>query len=83
MYEILDESHDDKYFSNNLVFQLVLEGVKEKQIQDALRMEAQNICREIEQASILQDFYKIKLVRLEDQVKDPSLFTWNQIIVLF
>ncbi|CAA6673888.1 unnamed protein product [Spirodela intermedia] len=49
---------------------LVLESVKERQVQDALRMEIRNMNRDIEQANVSLDFYNLKVVRLEDQMRN-------------
>lgn len=50
------------------LLQLVLEGVKERQVQDAIRMEIANMNRDIEEANVSLDYYNLKVVRLEDQV---------------
>ncbi|CAA6671817.1 unnamed protein product [Spirodela intermedia] len=49
---------------------LVLESVKERQVQDALRMEIRNMNRDIEQANVSLEFYNLKVVRLEDQMRN-------------
>ncbi|KAK6285436.1 hypothetical protein POUND7_011615 [Theobroma cacao] len=50
-----------------VLFQLVLEGVKAKQLQDALLLEKHTMEKEIQQASASLDFYEMKAARIEDQ----------------
>lgn len=48
---------------------LVLEGVRARQLQDALRLEKQTMEDELRQASASMDFYSMKGVRIEDQLR--------------
>ena len=51
-----------------VLFQLVLEGVKAKQLQGALLLEKHTMEREIQQANASLDFYDMKAARVKDQV---------------
>ena len=51
-----------------VLFQLVLEGVKAKQLQGTLLLEKHTMEKEIQQASASLDFYEMKAARIEDQV---------------
>ncbi|XP_022733211.1 E3 ubiquitin-protein ligase BRE1-like 1 isoform X2 [Durio zibethinus] len=48
---------------------LVLEGVRAKQLQDALLLEKHTMEKEIQQASASLDFYDMKAARIEDQLR--------------
>ncbi|KAG9452990.1 hypothetical protein H6P81_005894 [Aristolochia fimbriata] len=48
---------------------LVLEGVRAKQMLDALYMEKQHLEREMQQASASLDLYNFKAIRIEEQLK--------------
>lgn len=48
--------------------QLVLEGVRARQLQDSLIMEKRSLEREIKQAKLSLNFYDVKAARIEDQV---------------
>ncbi|XP_068634247.1 E3 ubiquitin-protein ligase BRE1-like 1 [Aristolochia californica] len=48
---------------------LVLEGVRTKQMLDALYMEKQHLERELRQASASLDLYNFKAIRIEEQLK--------------
>lgn len=49
-------------------FQLVLEGLRAKQLQDALVMEKRTLERDIQQASSSLGYYDLKAARIDDQV---------------
>ena len=51
-----------------ILFQLVLEGVRARQLQDTLLMNKQTMERELQQASASLNFYDVKAARIEDQV---------------
>ncbi|KAL9228837.1 hypothetical protein vseg_004374 [Gypsophila vaccaria] len=48
---------------------LVLEGLRGKQTRDLLLMEKQVLQRTIQQANVSRDLFKVKVARIEDQVK--------------
>ncbi|XP_039121891.1 E3 ubiquitin-protein ligase BRE1-like 1 [Dioscorea cayenensis subsp. rotundata] len=48
---------------------LVMEGVKARQMQDALQYELQAMYREVQQANLFIDSNNLKLARLEDQLR--------------
>lgn len=48
--------------------QLVLEGLRAKQVQDALLMDKRMLERETQQANSSVNFYEMKVARIEDQV---------------
>ncbi|OMP00714.1 Zinc finger, RING-type [Corchorus olitorius] len=48
---------------------LVLEGVKAKQLQEALLLEKHTIEKEIQQANATLEFYDMKAARIEDQLR--------------
>lgn len=48
--------------------QLVLEGLRAKQVQDALLMDKRMLERETQQANSSVNFYEMKAARIEDQV---------------
>lgn len=48
--------------------QLVLEGLRAKQVHDALLMDKRTLEREIQQANLSVNFYDMKAARIEDQV---------------
>ncbi|KAL5728381.1 RING-type E3 ubiquitin transferase [Ranunculus cassubicifolius] len=48
---------------------LVLEGVKARQLQDALRLEKQTMENELREANASMDFYSMKGARIEDQLR--------------
>uniref|UniRef100_A0A1D1YAN6 E3 ubiquitin protein ligase n=1 Tax=Anthurium amnicola TaxID=1678845 RepID=A0A1D1YAN6_9ARAE len=47
---------------------LVLESVKERQMQDGLQMDIQSMNKDMEKANASLDYYNLKVVRMEDQV---------------
>ena len=49
-------------------FQLLLEGVRARQLQDALFMDKRTLEREIQQANLSFNFFDMKAARIEDQV---------------
>lgn len=49
-------------------FQLVLEGVRARQLQDALLMDNRRMEKEIQRANSSLNFFNIKVTRIEDQV---------------
>ncbi|XP_078428745.1 histone mono-ubiquitination 1 isoform X2 [Wolffia australiana] len=49
---------------------LLLDGVKDRQIQEALQIEIRNMNSDLEQANISLDFYNLKAVRFEDQTRN-------------
>lgn len=49
-------------------FQLVLEAVRARQLQDALLMEKRTMEREVQQANTSLCFYDMRAARVEDQV---------------
>ncbi|GMI80790.1 hypothetical protein HRI_001748300 [Hibiscus trionum] len=49
--------------------QLVLEGLRAKQLQDTLLLEKHTMEKEIQQASASLDFYNMKAARIEDQLR--------------
>ncbi|XVF26570.1 hypothetical protein REPUB_Repub14bG0028800 [Reevesia pubescens] len=55
--------------------QLVLEGVRTKQQQNALLFEKHTMEKEIQHVSASFDFYEMKAARIEDQLR----FCWNQV----
>lgn len=51
-----------------VLFQLVLEGVRAKQLRDALLSDKHSMEKEIMQAGASLDFFDMKAARIEDQV---------------
>ncbi|PPS18375.1 hypothetical protein GOBAR_AA02209 [Gossypium barbadense] len=49
--------------------ELVLEGLRAKQLQDTLLLEKHNMEKEIQQANTSLDFYNMKAARIEDQLR--------------
>lgn len=58
------QSYGFRYF----LFQLVLEGIRARQLQDTLLMNKRTMERELQQASNSLSFYDMKSARIEDQV---------------
>ncbi|XWS45857.1 hypothetical protein CRYUN_Cryun14cG0015300 [Craigia yunnanensis] len=78
--ESIGQAYDDMQTQNQQLLQqiterddynikLVLEGVRAKQLQDALRLEKHTTEKEIQQASASLDFYDMKAARVEDQLR--------------
>ncbi|XP_021279614.1 E3 ubiquitin-protein ligase BRE1-like 1 isoform X2 [Herrania umbratica] len=78
--ESIGQAYDDMQTQNQQLLQqiterddynikLVLEGVKAKQLQDALLLEKHTMEKEIQQASASLDFYVMKAARIEDQLR--------------
>ncbi|XP_007052228.2 PREDICTED: E3 ubiquitin-protein ligase BRE1-like 1 [Theobroma cacao] len=78
--ESIGQAYDDMQTQNQQLLQqiterddynikLVLEGVKAKQLQDALLLEKHTMEKEIQQASASLDFYEMKAARIEDQLR--------------
>ncbi|CAK9149379.1 unnamed protein product [Ilex paraguariensis] len=81
--ETIGQAYDDMQTQNQHLLQqiterddynikLVLEGVRARQLQDALRMEKQTMERAIQQAAASVDFFNMKAARIEDQLKMSS-----------
>ena len=51
-----------------IFFQLVLEGVHARQLQDSLLLDVRTVERKIQQGNSLLDFYETKAERIEEQV---------------
>ena len=64
-----------------VICQLVLEGVRAKQLQDALLLEKHTMEEEIQQASVSLNFYEMKSARIEDQVC-ITYFVWNNLLIV-
>ena len=45
------------------------ESVKEKQVQNSLLMEKQDMAKQLQQACALAEMYKQRIMRLEEQVQ--------------
>ncbi|MBA0736206.1 hypothetical protein Gogos_009777 [Gossypium gossypioides] len=78
--ESIGQAYDDMQTQNQQLLQqiterddynikLVLEGLRAKQLQDTLLLEKHNMEKEIQQASTSLDFYNMKAVRIEDQLR--------------
>ncbi|KAA8550078.1 hypothetical protein F0562_001762 [Nyssa sinensis] len=78
--ETIGQAYDDMQTQNQHLLQqiterddynikLVLEGVRARQLRDALLMEKHTMVREIQQANTSVDFYDMKAARIEDQLK--------------
>lgn len=59
-------------------FQLVLEGLRAKQLQDALFTEKRTLVRNIQQANSSLNFYDMKAASIDDQVLLDFLMSLNQ-----
>ncbi|KAK2991102.1 hypothetical protein RJ640_021566 [Escallonia rubra] len=81
--ETIGQAYDDIQTQNQHLLQqiterddynikLVLEGVRARQLRDALLMEKQNMGRGIEQARALVDIHDMKAASIEDQLKSCS-----------
>ncbi|XAR54170.1 Ubiquitin--protein ligase [Bertholletia excelsa] len=77
--ETIGQAYDDMQTQNQQLLQqiterddyntkLVLEGVRARQLQDALLMEKQAMEREILRANAAVDFYHVKAAKIEDQL---------------
>ncbi|KAJ4727229.1 E3 ubiquitin protein ligase [Melia azedarach] len=78
--ETIGQAYDDMQTQNQQLLQqiterddynikLVLEGVRARQLQDALLMEKHSMEREIQRANASCNFYDIKAARIEEQLK--------------
>ncbi|XWS35628.1 hypothetical protein CRYUN_Cryun20dG0013300 [Craigia yunnanensis] len=78
--ESIGQAYDDMQTQNQQLLQqiterddynikLVLEGVRAKQLQDALLLEKHTMEKEIQQASASFEFYYMKAARIEDQLR--------------
>uniref|UniRef100_A0A5B7BUQ2 E3 ubiquitin protein ligase n=1 Tax=Davidia involucrata TaxID=16924 RepID=A0A5B7BUQ2_DAVIN len=78
--ETIGQAYDDMQAQNQHLLQqiterddynikLVLEGVRARQLRDALLMDKQTMERAIQQANTSVDFYDMKAARIEDQLK--------------
>ncbi|KAK8635491.1 hypothetical protein V6N13_004225 [Hibiscus sabdariffa] len=78
--ESIGQAYDDMQTQNQQLLQqiterddynikLVLEGLRAKQLQDTLLLEKHTMEKEIQQASASLDFYNMKAVRIEDQLR--------------
>ncbi|KAG8083154.1 hypothetical protein GUJ93_ZPchr0014g46985 [Zizania palustris] len=78
--ESIGQAYDDIQTQNQQLLQQIIErdddntkifmeGVKAKQIQDALHLEARSLYRNLQQANALMDLYNQKFVFLEDKLK--------------
>ncbi|PPR82618.1 hypothetical protein GOBAR_AA38093 [Gossypium barbadense] len=78
--ESIGQSYDDMQTQNQQLLQqvterddynikLFLEGVRSKQLQDALLFEKHTMEKDIQQASSSLDFYETKAARIEDQLR--------------
>lgn len=78
--ESIGQAYDDMQTQNQQLFQqiterddynikLVLEGLRARQIHDALLMDRRTMEREVEQANASLDFYDMKAAKIEDQLK--------------
>lgn len=56
------------YWFMLFLFQLVLEGVRARQLRDSLLMDKQTMEKEIQQANISLNLFYVKAARIEDQV---------------
>ncbi|KAK9148338.1 hypothetical protein Scep_007095 [Stephania cephalantha] len=65
--EVLKSKHEegDAYLSE---IELVLEGLRVRQLQDALRLEKQSMEKVLHQANASKDLYELKGSRIEDQL---------------
>ncbi|XP_022756963.1 E3 ubiquitin-protein ligase BRE1-like 1 isoform X2 [Durio zibethinus] len=78
--ESIGQAYDDMQTQNQQLLQqiterddynikLVLEGVRSKQLHDALTFEKHTMEKEIQQASASLEFYEMKAARIEDQLR--------------
>lgn len=78
--EMIGQAYDDMQTQNQHLLQqiterddynikLVLEGLRAKQVQDALLMDKRMLERETQQANSSVNFYEMKAARIEDQLK--------------
>lgn len=78
--ETIGQAYEDMQSQNQQLLQqiterddynikLVLEGVRARQLQDALRLEKQTMDSELRQANASMEFYSMKGARIEDQLK--------------
>ncbi|XP_024032871.1 E3 ubiquitin-protein ligase BRE1-like 1 [Morus notabilis] len=78
--ETIGQAYDDMQTQNQHLLQqiterddynikLVLEGLRAKQVHDALLMDKRTLEREIQQANLSVNFYDMKAARIEDQLK--------------
>ncbi|KAJ0112961.1 hypothetical protein Patl1_00150 [Pistacia atlantica] len=82
--ETIGQVYDDMQTQNQQLLQqiterddynikLVLEGVRARQMQDALLMEKRTMEREIQRANASFNFYDMKAARIEDQIRFRNL----------
>lgn len=62
-----------------VLFQLFIESVSSKQLQDALLFEKHTMEKDLQLASSSLDFYDMKAARIEDQVC-MTYFVWNNLL---
>ncbi|KAG6512377.1 hypothetical protein ZIOFF_030488 [Zingiber officinale] len=67
LHQIIER--DDYNIKVIIIDLLVMEGVKEKQMQEALRLEIQTMNRKLQQAKLLMDSYDLKASKMDEQLK--------------
>ncbi|XP_074580591.1 E3 ubiquitin-protein ligase BRE1-like 1 [Curcuma longa] len=78
--ECIGQSYEDMQTQNQHLLQqiierddynikLVMEGMKEKQMQEALRLEIQTMNRKLQEAKLLMDSYDLKVSKMDEQLK--------------
>ncbi|XP_074578685.1 E3 ubiquitin-protein ligase BRE1-like 1 [Curcuma longa] len=78
--ECIGQSYEDMQTQNQHLLQqiierddynikLVMEGMKEKQMQEALRLEIQTMNRKLQEAKLLMDSYDLKASKMDEQLK--------------
>ncbi|CAN0921819.1 E3 ubiquitin-protein ligase BRE1-like 1 [Linum grandiflorum] len=81
--ETIGQAYDDMQTQNQHLLQqvterddynikLVVEGVRARQLHDSLFTDKLSLQKEIQQAKVSLDFYKVKAAKIEDQLKSNS-----------